>query len=99
VGAVWFAWPCGLLQSALMVAALANGPAAGAAVMAAFALASSVALGAMPMLWARAAGGSAQWGGRITVWMVRLSGAALAGASAWALGHDLLVRVAAYCFS
>ena len=30
-GGLWFAWPCGLLQSALLVAALANGPAAGAA--------------------------------------------------------------------
>jgi hypothetical protein len=31
-------------------------------------------------------------------WVIRLSGAALA-ASAWALGHDLWMRVAAYCIS
>ena len=30
----WAAWPCGLLQSALLLAALASGPAQGAAVMA-----------------------------------------------------------------
>ena len=38
-GGLWFAWPCGLLQSALLVAALTNGAAGGAAAMAAFALA------------------------------------------------------------
>jgi hypothetical protein len=32
-------------------------------------------------------------------WVIRLSGAALAVASAWALGHDLWMRVAAYCIS
>jgi uncharacterized protein len=99
IGALWFAWPCGLLQSALMVAALANGPLAGAAVMVVFALASSLALGAAPLLWLRWSGQDVAIGGRITVAIVRLSGAALAGASAWALGHDLWVRVAAYCFS
>ena len=98
-GAVWWAWPCGLLQSALMVAALSNGPWAGAAVMSAFALSSAVALGLAPVLWARWTGGDTRLGGRITQWVVRLSGAALAAASAWALGHDLWVRIAAYCFS
>ena len=34
-GGLWVAWPCGLLQSALLVAALANSAWAGAAVMAA----------------------------------------------------------------
>jgi sulfite exporter TauE/SafE len=99
VGAVWFAWPCGLLQSALTVAALANGPVAGAAVMASFAVASSVALGGLPALWWRWRGQDAAWGGRVTRWAVRLSGLALAGASAWALGHDLWIRVVAYCLS
>lgn len=93
IGSVWFAWPCGLLQSALMVAALANGPWAGASVMAAFAVASSFALAGGSALWMRWRGG----GGRATVLIIRLSGAALAGASAWALGHDVWMRVAAYC--
>ena len=43
--------------------------------------------------------GDAGRGNRITTWITRLSGAALAAAAAWALGHDLWVRIAAYCFS
>lgn len=52
-GLAWLAWPCGLLQSALMTAALANGPWQGAGVMAAFALGSSPGLLAGPWLLAR----------------------------------------------
>jgi hypothetical protein len=99
IGSLWVAWPCGLLQSALMVAALANSPTSGALVMAAFALASSPALGLAPALWLKLVSGDAGRGNRITTWITRLSGAALAAAAAWALGHDLWVRIAAYCFS
>ena len=105
-GTLWFAWPCGLLQSALMVAALANGPVGGAAVMAAFSVGSGTALGAGQMLWMKLAGWrsdgasrSAGGGDRALTFITRLSGLALAGASAWALGHDLFVRFAAWCFS
>ncbi|OWQ46904.1 hypothetical protein CDL60_10875 [Roseateles noduli] len=52
-GLAWLAWPCGLLQSALTVAALAEGPWQGAGVMAAFALGSSPGLLAGPWLLAR----------------------------------------------
>ena len=99
VGSFWFAWPCGLLQSALLVAALANSPAGGAVVMAVFALSSAVALGAGPWLWSRWAARRVELQGRVTVAVIRLSGAALAGASAWALGHDLFERFAAWCLS
>lgn len=99
IGTVWVAWPCGLLQSALMVAALANSPASGALVMASFAIASSPALGLAPALWLKLVGGGDPRGRRITKWITRSSGAVLAGAAAWALGHDLWVRLAAYCFS
>lgn len=99
VGTLWAAWPCGLLQSALVVAALANSPLGGASVMAAFALASSAALGLGPMLLLRWAGSRADAQTRLMTWTVRLSGAALAAASVWALGHGLWMRVAAYCFS
>jgi sulfite exporter TauE/SafE len=44
-GAIWFAWPCGVLQAALLVAALASDPVAGAGVMLAFAATSSAACG------------------------------------------------------
>ncbi|MFZ2988697.1 sulfite exporter TauE/SafE family protein, partial [Ideonella sp.] len=52
-GALWAGWPCGLLQSAFLIAALANGPAGGAAVMASFALASAPGLWLGPWLWRR----------------------------------------------
>ena len=44
-GAMWLALPCGLLQSALLIAALASTAVHGAAAMAAFAITSSVGLG------------------------------------------------------
>ena len=84
-GSLWIAWPCGLLQSALVVAALASGPASGAAVMATFAAASAFSLWAGPALWMRLAraGGPA---GRVSqAGAVRLAGLVLAGASLWAL--------------
>lgn len=97
VGSLWIALPCGLLQSALLVAALANTPLAGAAVMATFALASSLGLTLGPALWWRAARSAPSQ--RLGGWVVRLSGAMLAGASAWALGHDLWLRVIDYCLA
>jgi uncharacterized protein len=95
-GGLWLAWPCGLLQSALMLSALANGPLSGAAVMGAFALASSIGLWALPALWMHWIGRDAA-GLAASTWPARLGGAALAGASAWALGHDLWQRIAAFC--
>jgi sulfite exporter TauE/SafE len=96
-GALWIAWPCGLLQSALVVATLAGSAASGAAVMAAFAMASSAGLVAGPLLWARLGGGGAA-GLATGRWAVRLAGAGLVAASGWALGHGLWARVVALCF-
>lgn len=86
-GLMWALLPCGLLYSALMVASLSPQPWQGAAVMAAFGLGSAAGLHFSARLWLRAlrsgtAAGSGRWG-------VRLAGAAVAGASAWALGHGL----------
>ncbi len=97
-GLLWVAWPCGLLQSALVVAALANSAWGGAAVMAGFAAASAAGLGLAPWAFARLAGGAGS-ALQVNAWAVRVAGAMLAGASAWALGHDLLRRVIAYCLS
>lgn len=97
-GLAWVAWPCGLLQSALLVAALANRTASGALVMAAFAITSSIGLVAGRMAWQRGTGGRALFGVS-PAWLVRLGGATLAAASVWALGHGLWMRVAAWCFS
>jgi sulfite exporter TauE/SafE len=98
-GSLWIALPCGLLQSALVVAALANSASAGAAVMAAFALGSSAGLVAGPALWWRLTGGSPALAGQAPAWALRVAGAGLAGAALFALGHGLWARVAAYCFS
>jgi len=79
--------PCGLLQSALLVSALASGPASGAAVMAAFALASTLGLWLAQRLWSalrRSGAGSA-----LAAWPVRAAGALLAAASLFALWHGL----------
>ena len=105
LGLAWVAWPCGLLQSALLVAALANSPAAGAAVMAGFALASAAGLLLGPALWWRLVAGPGQRvrptgaGAASGRHAVRWAGAALALASAWALSHGLWLRVAAWCLA
>ena len=101
VGLAWVAWPCGLLQSALLVAALANSPTAGAAVMAGFAAASAAGLVLGPALWWRFVGRRIGGGGVLAspAMAVRWAGAALALASAWALGHGLWMRVIAWCLS
>lgn len=102
-GLAWLAWPCGLLQSALTVAALAEGPWQGAGVMAAFALGSSPGLLAGPWLLARLArpgrvsGGGGLAGGSGVRIATRLSGAMLAGGALWALGHGLWTQIRAYC--
>jgi uncharacterized protein len=93
LGGVWVALPCGLLQSALLVAALANTPIGGAAVMATFALASSLGLVLSAAAWRRTVASP-----KALRWAVRLAGLMLASASAWALGHGLWQKVLAYCF-
>jgi sulfite exporter TauE/SafE len=96
IGAAWVAWPCGLLQSALIVATLASNALGGALVMGGFALASSGGLWAAGLVWQRAALGRSL-GVLSSAWVVRFSGACLAAASAWALGAGLWQRVAAWC--
>lgn len=102
VGLAWVAWPCGLLQSALVVAALADSAWSGAATMAVFAMATAPSLGLAPWLWGRLAGG--QGGAQalsatVNRLAVRLAGALLAAASVWALGHDLIRRAVAFCLA
>lgn len=95
-GSLWVAWPCGLLQSALLVAALANTAWGGAAVMAGFAAVSAPGLALAPWAYARL-GGSGAAAARAGVWATRAAGGVLVAASFWALGHDLVRRVVAYC--
>ena len=84
--------PCGLLQSALLVAALASGPLSGAAVMTGFALASTLGLWLDQGLWLGLS--RANEAHRFATLSVRAAGALLAGSSAFALWHGL---VAALC--
>jgi len=93
LGALWALLPCGLLYSALLVAAMAGGPLDGAAVMALFALGTSVTMTAGPWLWLKLRGatpGSGAWG-------MRLAGLALAASSGWALWMGLVHNTAPWC--
>lgn len=86
-GACWAVVPCGLLQSALLVAALASGPAPGAAVMATFAVASTLGLWLAQGLWLglhRAGDGR-----RFAALSVRSAGALLIVSSGFALWSGL----------
>lgn len=80
LGLAWALLPCGLLYSAVMVAALSGSVVHGAAVMALFAVGSGLVLLAGPWLLLRLGrfGGNGGWG-------VRVAGLALVLASGWAL--------------
>lgn len=95
LGVSWALLPCGLLYSALLVAAMSNGVVDGAAVMALFALGTSLSLLAGPWLLLKlntmgrnAANGS---------WGVRLAGLALSLSSAWGLYMGLVHDTAPWC--
>jgi len=93
VGALWALMPCGLLYSALMVAALSGSSVDGALTMALFALGSSVSLWAAPWLWLRLQTlGDGAWG-------MRLAGLALFAVSAWGLWMGLVHDQAPWCVS
>ena len=91
VGILWSLMPCGLLYSALMVAALTGNAFEGAITMACFALGSGVSLGFAPWLLLRLKTlGDGAWG-------IRLAGLALAVTSAWALWMGLAHDQAPWC--
>jgi uncharacterized protein len=102
LGALWAAWPCGLLHSALLVAAMTNTAAGGAAAMAGFALASAAGLIWAPWLWSWVTRGSAGRGEggrarRAEAWAARIAGGVLAAASGWALTHGMWHGIAVWC--
>ncbi|MFO1220994.1 MAG: sulfite exporter TauE/SafE family protein [Burkholderiaceae bacterium] len=96
-GLAWVAWPCGLLQSALVMASLANTALAGAMAMAAFALVTSIGLLAGPWLL-RSAARFATDGDSMRRMLTRASGLLLVLTSGWALGHGLWQRLIDLCF-
>ena len=91
LGAAWSLLPCGLLYSAVLVAALSPSAVQGAGVMALFAVGSGISLMAGPWLWLRLRGpGSGAWA-------IRLAGAALLANSVWALWMGLVHDSAPWC--
>lgn len=93
VGMLWALLPCGLLYSALLVAAMTGQALEGATVMALFALGTAVSMTLGPWLWLRLRGaGQGDWG-------VRLAGLALALSSAWALWMGLVHNAAPWCLT
>jgi uncharacterized protein len=102
LGTLWALLPCGLLYSALLVAAMAGSAAAGAGVMALFALGTSATMLAGPWLWLKLWGqGSVGTGAFASAfsgqWGVRLAGAALAASSGWTLWMGLVHNTAPWC--
>ncbi|MCU0941828.1 MAG: sulfite exporter TauE/SafE family protein [Hydrogenophaga sp.] len=91
LGLGWALMPCGLLYSALLVAALSAGAAEGAGVMALFAAGTSVSLLAGPWLLLR----MAEW--RSGGWGIRLAGVTLMLASGWALWMGLTHPTGLWC--
>lgn len=93
VGTLWALMPCGLLYSALMVAALSGRPLDGALTMGLFAIGSSLSLWVGPWLWLRLQTlGDGAWG-------MRLAGLALFAVSAWGLWMGLVHDQAPWCIT
>ena len=93
LGVLWALLPCGLLYSALLVAAMTSSAGHGAGVMALFALGSGVSLMAGPWLWLRLRGQGS--GG----WAIRIAGLALLASSVWALWMGLVHDTAPWCLT
>ncbi|WP_235578105.1 sulfite exporter TauE/SafE family protein [Pseudorhodoferax sp. Leaf267] len=107
LGLAWALMPCGLLQAALLTAALTGHPANGAAAMLAFAAGSAVSLWAAPWLllrlpaWA-GAGPRGMAGARsaaLSAWGTRAVGAALCASACWALWQGLAHDRAPWCIT
>lgn len=98
-GALWVGWPCGLLQSALVVSAMASNAWGGAVAMAGFALASAPGLWLAPWAWQRLMRGAATPGAVLARerLLARAAGVMLVVGAGWALGHGLWHQVQAYC--
>jgi len=94
LGSLWVAMPCGLLYSALMLAALANGPAQGAFVMALFAVGSGLSLWLAPWLLLRLG-----WrvGALRQAWGTRLAGVVLVVVALQALHIDVVHQIEVWC--
>lgn len=91
LGLAWALMPCGLLYSALLVAALSANALEGAAIMSLFSLGTSVSLTAGPWLLLSLRGARSGGGG------IRLAGLALAVTSGWALWMGITQPTGLWC--
>lgn len=93
-GVLWALMPCGLLYSALLVAALSGGALDGALTMVLFGIGSSVWLVGGPWAWSRLRSrlnlARAEWGPRV-------AGGLLCAVAAWALWMDLVYKPSLWC--
>lgn len=93
-GFLWALMPCGLLYSALLVAALSGGAWQGALTMALFGLGSGAWLVAGPWLWGRL---RKQINAARAEWGTRVAGGLLCAVAAGALWMDLVYRPSLWC--
>lgn len=93
-GMAWAFMPCGLLYSALLVAALSANPWAGAASMVAFAIGSALWLVAAPYAWRWLSG---RVGHARAAWGTRAAGLMLVTVALWALWIDLVHTPSLWC--
>lgn len=103
LGALWVLWPCTMLWSAVMTAALSNSWLSAFIGMGLFALVSAPGLWSASRLWAwlesrTTAQNRARLADRNTQWALRCAGVLLAAAALWSLAHDLLRSFWAWCF-
>ena len=93
-GALWVLMPCGLLYSALLVAALSGSAQTGALSMWAFAAGSALWLVLAPMLLRLV---QTRWSGWHAQWGTRTAGALLVAMALWALWRHLVLMPAQWC--
>lgn len=93
-GGLWALMPCGLLYSALLVAALSGSALQGAVTMALFGVGSGLWLVSGPWLWGRL---RSRINSVRASWGTRLAGALLVAVAGWALWMDLVYKPSLWC--
>ena len=93
-GMAWALLPCGLLYSAVLVAALGANAASGALAMLAFGVGSGVWLWIAPVAWRILQGRLGRWR---AAWGTRSAGLMLVGIALWALWLDAVHGPALWC--
>lgn len=97
LGLAWALLPCGLLYSALQLAALSAHPVSGAVAMAAFGVGSGLWLWAAPLLWNWIQKMPFAQNREYERWATRAAGLLLTGVSLWALWMNLYHTPQMWC--